>query len=231
MRIILTSALLASALLVLAAFAGCGTDSTVEPEPQPRDTTAPVAEIAPLAPSQTSLLFLIDGEVTDEGSGVAFIDLQVQQPDSAWVEVGRHAGFPVSYQATRSGHHAFRAVATDSAGNRQDPAQAVVRVTEVPEPIIIVDLTGEEFDITNAVLRYNIAVSGFDHGLGRNTIRPIIDPQFIDPGQPGYPEPENLADIMAVDFGGQQRAYPIGVLPNREVVNDEVAGVHLAATY
>lgn len=195
------------------------------------DSIAPTATVALLAESQTSLLFIIDGQAADDGSGLAGIQLLYLPPEGIWAEVGVFDDFPVSFNATSPGEHAFKAVATDLAGNIQDAELATVRTTIVPEPIIITDLTGEDFDITNAVLRYHIGLGGWAHGLGRDRIRPIIDPDFAFSGEPGFPHHENLADVMAVDFGGQQRAYPIGELANREVVDDTVAGVHLAATY
>lgn len=195
------------------------------------DLASPTAEVAPLGVSQTSLLFLIDGQISDDGSGPASFRLQYLPPEGQWADVGVFEEFPVTFQATLPGEHAFKAMATDLAGNVQSESETVIRTTIVPEPIIITDLTGEEFDITNAVLRYNISVNGFAHGLGRYRILPIIEPDFFNPGDVGYPDAENLADVMAVSFGGEKRAYPIGELANREVVDDVVAGVHLAATY
>lgn len=214
------------ALLIVA---GCE-KSPVEQAPV-QDLVPPAALVAPLAEFQTSLTFQIDGLAADEDSGIADIQLLFRSPAGIWAEVGVFDDFPMTFTAATGGEHAFKAVATDLAGNVQDPDLAVVRTTIVPEPIIITDLTGEDFDITNAVLRYNIALNGWAHGLGRDRIPPIINPVFIHPGEPGYPHPENLADIIAVDFGGEQRAYAIGDLVGREVVDDTVAGVHLAATY
>ena len=122
-------------------------------------------------------------------------------------------------------------MAVDVAGNAQDPDAAPVSQTIVPEPIIIVDLQGEEFDITNAVLRYGIAEAYWGFGLGRNAILPINNPRFVGPGEPGYLSDTSLADVMGVEFGGDARGYQVGDLNDREVVNDVVQGVHLAATY
>ena len=209
--------------------AGCG-DSPVEQAPVP-DLAPPTALVAPLAEFQTSLTFQIDGLAADDGSGISGIQLLFRSPAGIWAEAGVFDGFPMTFTAATGGEHAFKAVATDLAGNVQDADLAVVRTTIVPEPIIITDLTGEDFDITNAVLRYHINLNGWAHGFGRDRIPPITDPVFIHPGEPGYPDPENLADILAVDFGGEQRAYAIGDLVGREVVDDTLAGVHLAATY
>lgn len=67
--------------------------------------------------------------------------------------------------------------------------------------------------------------------LGRDTIRPVNDPQFLDPGDPGYPNQDNLADIMALARDDEAHAYKIGDISNREVVNDVLGGAHLAVTY
>lgn len=218
-------------LITLLALVGCSSSQDDGAVPPVVDQDPPVVNLAPLDEDQTSLTFVLSGTVEDAGSGVASVDLHVLAPGGVWEIYGTFPSFPLNFTATEPGLHHFRVTALDQAGNALALDDAPSVQTTVPEPIIITDLTGEDFDITNAVLRYHIGLEGWDHGLGRNTIRPINHPRFAFAGEPGFPEPENLTDIMAVNFGGQRRAYPIGELPDREVVNDTAGGVHLAATY
>ena len=64
----------------------------------------------------------------------------------------------------------------------------------------------------------------------KKPIRPIIDPPIVSADQSG------LADndlIIGVKIDGLARAYPINQLtgPSREIINDELAGIAIAATW
>ncbi len=122
-------------------------------------------------------------------------------------------------------------MAIDGSGNRQDLALAPASVTLVPEPIILVDRHGEGFDVTSAVLEYNMSLTWWEFGIGRFTIRPIIDPLMIGEGEVGYPIDSNLTEIVGVQFGDDVRAYKIGDIMNREAVDDVVDGMPIAVIY
>ena len=219
----------------LSSFWGCQSE-TVEPvsintiEPAP-DTTAPTATILPMTEDQFSLQFEIAFEAQDDDSGVASVEIFARTPDQVWTSLGFYNQSPVTFVATESGPHGFIGVAVDSMGNRQKTPDLAQAETMVPAAIIITDQRGEDFDITNAVLRYFMSEHAWGHGLGRDTIRPINDPVFRCPGEQGYPASNLLTDVMGVAIGGEARAYPPGDFSNREVVNDVVGGVHLSATY
>jgi len=195
------------------------------------DNNPPTAVLLDPGPDQTSLTFTLDWTATDDHSGVSSVTLWSRRPAEAWTQVDTYDAPPAVYTASAPGPMDFRVTARDRVGNRQDPTTAVVRPTTVPVPIIITDLQGEDFDITNAVLRYGIAEAFWGYGLGRNAIRPIINPRFVGPGEPGYLSDRILVDVMGVEFDGDARAYRVNDLTNREVANDVVQGVHLAATY
>jgi hypothetical protein len=181
--------------------------------------------------AQTSLLFDIDIAAGDPVSGLAGLVLWVRIDGGDLVE---HGSVPVgeyAFQADRGGRHEFHVAATDRAGNRRGPGGPPLAVTRVPEPIIIHDVRGEAYDITNAVLKHGIHQDAWEHGLGRDIIQPVIDPVMIGPGHPRYPSDDNLTEVCAVTFDGDHRAYPLGDIANREVVNDTPAGVPLAACY
>jgi hypothetical protein len=60
-------------------------------------------------------------------------------------------------------------------------------------------------------------------------IPPIDDPQFVPVAEVDF-----LAEnepVMAVEIGGDARAYPVQILIWHEIVNDTVGGVPLAVTY
>ncbi len=197
-----------------------------------QDAVAPVAEVLPLIEDQTSLLFNVEVAVAEDAtSGVSQIELWFRKNDGNLQLHGVVEPGTVSFQTDEGGPHEFVALATDVAGNAQQMPVEVQASTLVPEPIILVDSGGYAWDVTNAVLKHRIALNFWEFGLGRFTIRPAIDPPMISPGQTGYPDPNNLADIVAVDFDGDVRAYKIGDLSGREVADDVVNGVPMAATY
>ena len=67
-------------------------------------------------------------------------------------------------------------------------------------------------------------------GPGRDGIPPIDDPEFAkvsDP--PGYMV--DVEPVISLEINGQARAYPLIILMNHEIVNDEVGGVPVSVTY
>lgn len=60
-------------------------------------------------------------------------------------------------------------------------------------------------------------------------IPPIDDPAFVSPADARF-----LADeepVLAVEVGGEAKAYPLQILMWHEIVNDEIGGVPVAVTY
>jgi hypothetical protein len=64
--------------------------------------------------------------------------------------------------------------------------------------------------------------------LGRDTIRPIYDPEFLSADEVGFDDDEL---VMGIAIGGEAKAYPVGLLNNREMVNDELAGIPILVTW
>lgn len=202
-----------------------------ESQASTQDAVAPVAALTELKVEQTSLLFTFMLAATDDVSGVQEIELWFGFEGADPVLHGTFPPGEVSFQATEGGNHEFTAIAVDVVGNRQDTGDAITEVTLVPEPIIIIDRNFEEFDITAAVLEYRMAEQYWEFGLGRYTIRPIIDPLMIGPSAPDYPLDSNTTEILGVAYGDDVRAYKIGDLPDREVVDDVVNGTPIAVCY
>jgi hypothetical protein len=60
-------------------------------------------------------------------------------------------------------------------------------------------------------------------------IPPIDEPRFLAPGDATF-----LADrepVLAVDIGGEAKAYPLQIMTWHEIVNDEIGGVPVSVTY
>jgi hypothetical protein len=64
--------------------------------------------------------------------------------------------------------------------------------------------------------------------LARDAIAPIYEPQFAPAGQAPY-EADEL--VIGVEINGEAKAYAIGLLNSREMVNDIVGGVPVLVTW
>jgi hypothetical protein len=102
---------------------------------------------------------------------------------------------------------------------------------DTTEAVYITDRTGKQWEISHAISEYGMLPENFNYGLGPNAIRPIIHPAMLSQGDPGYPADDLKLGVLGVSINGDSRAYPIGVLSSREVVNDRVGGEHIAAVF
>jgi hypothetical protein len=59
-------------------------------------------------------------------------------------------------------------------------------------------------------------------------IRPIYDPEFAIAAEAPLDDEEL---VLAISLDGEAKAYPISVLQGREMVNDELAGIPILATW
>lgn len=64
--------------------------------------------------------------------------------------------------------------------------------------------------------------------LNRDDIAPIYEPEFVPADQSSYSDSEL---VMGVEIGGEAKAYPIGLLNRREMVNDEMGGIPYLVTW
>jgi len=66
--------------------------------------------------------------------------------------------------------------------------------------------------------------------LPKDAIRSIDSPQFynVTEADAEY-EPDEV--VMGVEFNGDARAYPVGLLSSHEIVNDTVGGRPIAVTW
>ncbi len=86
---------------------------------------------------------------------------------------------------------------------------------------------GWETDFSRHSVPYSEISSG---GVPRDGIPPLDDPKFTTPEQAdqwlGDAEP-----VISFEINGEARAYPLQILTWHEVVNDEVGGVPVVATF
>jgi len=66
--------------------------------------------------------------------------------------------------------------------------------------------------------------------LRRDSIRPIDDPTYIDVEQ-ALKEYDPKEPFIIVDLNDDARAFPLSVLVNHEIVNDEIGGIPVTVTF
>lgn len=81
--------------------------------------------------------------------------------------------------------------------------------------------TATALEPTETVYRYNQVLS-------RDAIRPIYEPEFVHASEAQIKDEEL---VLAIAIDGEAKAYPITVLNSREMVNDELAGIPILATW
>jgi len=64
--------------------------------------------------------------------------------------------------------------------------------------------------------------------LARDAILPIYQPEFVPAQDAPYTDDEL---VIGVELNGEARAYAIGPLNSREIVNDTVGGVPILVTW
>lgn len=68
----------------------------------------------------------------------------------------------------------------------------------------------------------------FDENVVRDDIAPIYHPEFVTADEADYADGEL---VLGVAIGDEAKAYPIGLLSQREMVNDQLAGIPILATW
>lgn len=101
----------------------------------------------------------------------------------------------------------------------------------VVDPVVLIDQTGKEWDITTAVHKYGFEVDRFEFGLGPRAIRPLIEPDMILPGEFGYPSDDAPFLVIGSAIDGDIRAYGKLDLTANEVVDDYIGGAPVAVAY
>lgn len=68
----------------------------------------------------------------------------------------------------------------------------------------------------------------FSQLIGPDVIEPIYEPVVV-PAHEATLKPQEL--VMGVEINGEARAYPVGILRFREMVNDTLGGVPILVTW
>ena len=64
--------------------------------------------------------------------------------------------------------------------------------------------------------------------IPRDAIQPVYSPAFVSPAEATLLATEL---VMGLEINGDARAYPVGMLRIREIVNDEVGGIPVLVTW
>lgn len=91
-------------------------------------------------------------------------------------------------------------------------------VTNLPDPD----------DVYDPILAGENPPDGFRQSIPRDGIRPIYVPTFVTADEVGWPDEEL---VIGVDLAGEARAYPVGFLTQREIVNDMHRGIPTFVTW
>ena len=103
---------------------------------------------------------------------------------------------------------------------RADPSEKPASTTAALEP---------DTDLPLASSR-ELAVDGtqFHQLLPRDAIAPVYDARFM-PAESASLAPDEL--VIGVEINGESKAYPVGPLNFREMVNDTVGGIPVLVTW
>lgn len=73
---------------------------------------------------------------------------------------------------------------------------------------------------------------GFDENeaIPRDAINPVYSPKFVTADEVAEQMLDNEL-VMGLNINGDARAYPVGIMRFREIVNDEVGGIPLLVTW
>ena len=105
-------------------------------------------------------------------------------------------------------------------------------IVELPrDRIVIVDVDGKEWDVTSAVYDYDMALDGFDHGLGKDATPPLIAPSLISVLDEGFPKPQESFQVVGTGVGDDVRAYGIWDIRRFEVVDEVIGDAPVAVAY
>jgi hypothetical protein len=99
------------------------------------------------------------------------------------------------------------------------------------EMVYITDRNGMTWDVTHGVHYYGMNPDNFNYGLGTDAIPPILNPQFLSPGDAGYPAPSETFEVLGVTIEGESRAYPLQTLLSHEVADDIIGTSRIAPAY
>jgi hypothetical protein len=99
------------------------------------------------------------------------------------------------------------------------------------DSIFIIDRTGKRWDVTHAVNEYGFVAGQFQFGAGPYAIRPILEPEMLSPGDPGYPASDESMRVIGTSLNGSVRAYPLHILAGHEIADEKFGNIYVAVGY
>ena len=69
---------------------------------------------------------------------------------------------------------------------------------------------------------------GYFLSWGRDRIAPVYEPTYVGPQAVDWPDDEV---VIGININGQQRAFPVGFMSNRELVIDQIDDIPLLVTW
>ncbi|WP_434362225.1 DUF3179 domain-containing protein [Parasalinivibrio latis] len=82
------------------------------------------------------------------------------------------------------------------------------------------------FLLDNTTIPQNEIFSG---GPGKDGIPAILSPRYLPSKKAHYLKPDDV--VLGLDYGGEQKAFPLRILNWHEVVNDRFAGLPVVVSY
>ncbi len=135
--------------------------------------------------------------------------------------------YPMAFKISWSRLNMILAIIASACGGSLTNAQTVVTPTPISTtPATAATALPGNLDTVTFIQdnqEYTIAQL-----LPRDGIRPIYDPQFTSAEDSRY-SPDEL--VMGVEINGDARAYSVGILRSREMVNDTIGGVPVLVTW
>jgi len=231
--------ILPTALVGMLTLSSCGSSDEVSggpvspPEPPLETARAEVTRSGDAV--VTSRRFDMVIAVPDSGLGVSHVELWARPEAGDW-RLEALASDLGSMRVTLPlegpfGAWEFAAVAVPLHGDPVDQVEEAEATVTVPELVTITDRHGEVWEITHAVRRHGMSLPSWEHGIGRHTLRPIIEPAMSCAGDVDYLDPENLTVVLGLRMEQETRAYKLGDLNDTEVVDDVIGEAHIAVTY
>lgn len=112
-----------------------------------------------------------------------------------------------------------------------DPNQPIEPGLTITDTIYIIDQTGKRWNVSHAVSQYGFVAEQFQFGLGPDAIKPILNPEMLCPGDPGYPDDSDNMVVIGLSLEEPARAYPLNIMSTHEVANENIEDTHVAVAY
>jgi hypothetical protein len=93
------------------------------------------------------------------------------------------------------------------------------------------DITGKVWDVTHAARNYGMGPRNFEYGLGPFAIPPIMNARMLSPGDLNYPQDSHGTLVIGTSLNGFTRAYPVEILGQFEIANEQFGDAHVAVAY